>query len=1112
MSENSSHIDLNSDVVSADPENGSLRVKNSEPSVKPVGSETETLTVKEEPLKSQSQVQGSLVEKVRIFSEIEGAESLVGGQVVVGEVKSDKELVLESKNSVGIVGTMVGDSGFNERNVGTVDGDPFVEGNDPLQNRAKEEVVGSDGGQNGKQVHVGEVSGIDRLQDGIASGSRQGDREPGVESVSQLSNVAEIDETGVTHVSEVLTSEGLVGSDGDQNGKLVHVDEVSGIDQLQDGGASGSRQGDREPGVESVSQLSNVVETDETGVTHVSEVLTSEGLENQDMKMDAVVETNEKRSPDAHVSEVLTSEGLENQDMKMDAVVETNEKRSPDTHVSEVLTSEGLENQDVKMDAVVETDEKQSPDAHGMEAGVSETIGEESNAFNLVVDLNPYMTTDENVSGDVNVKSGASRPEFHVSDLVWGKVRSHPWWPGQIFDPSDSSDKAKKYFRKDGYLIAYFGDQTFAWNEEARIKSFRGHFSQMEKQSNKEEFHYAVVCALEEISRRVEFGLACSCTSEEVYAKLRTQIIANAGIREESSRRVGGDYSLTADSFEPVELVNYIKELAQSPRGEANRLELVIARAQLSAFYRWKGYSQLPEFNMVGALLESDADILPTGEKKNHSELNENAILDIDNEKPLASGKGKSKSQLSSSGKRKHISGDSTSPSKKKKKEKSLSPGKKEKKEKSLSPSKKEKEEKSLSPSKKDKKEKSLSPSKKEKREKSLSDLLTEKSLRTSNGESGSKKKDVGKLLSKLSGKKRKAVDGMSDDSSVKDEKRHLSSGSANKPVQTRQTFKVGDGIRRAASQLNGSNPILKYGDGISQDTVDKNKSKQNPSLGRSHISELTKMEVSSPEEMLSQLCLAARDPMKGYNFLVSIVSFFSGFRNSVSRDDSNFMEREWCLKRVFGGKTGKRLRKRGINEKSKLETSDSYWTDRIIQSLPEEHSSLENQNEAREILPETSSEKDCSAIEPLVAFEMSLNMDSKQQSFGENLGSDAVKPVAHLEESFRPDPSPTALILNFMDMDAVPSEANLNKIFSRFGSLNESETEVIKKSNRAKVVFKRRSDAETAFSSAGKFSIFGPSLVSYRLKYLSSTPSKASPSTKKRGRKDTTSEEGNVV
>ncbi|GJV06086.1 60S ribosomal protein L10a-1 [Tanacetum coccineum] len=29
--------------------------------------------------------------------------------------------------------------------------------------------------------------------------------------------------------------------------------------------------------------------------------------------------------------------------------------------------------------------------------------------------------------------------EFDVSDLVCGKVRSHPWWPGQIVDPSDAS-------------------------------------------------------------------------------------------------------------------------------------------------------------------------------------------------------------------------------------------------------------------------------------------------------------------------------------------------------------------------------------------------------------------------------------------------------------------------------------------------------------------------------------------------------------------------------------------------------------------------------------------------------------------------------------------------
>ncbi|GAB4831718.1 hypothetical protein Ancab_005730 [Ancistrocladus abbreviatus] len=79
--------------------------------------------------------------------------------------------------------------------------------------------------------------------------------------------------------------------------------------------------------------------------------------------------------------------------------------------------------------------------------------------------------------GEKNVKRAASRPttlvkeycatyhlspenegDFSVSDLVWDKVKSHPWWPGQIFHPSDSSEKTMKYYRKNCYLVAYFGD------------------------------------------------------------------------------------------------------------------------------------------------------------------------------------------------------------------------------------------------------------------------------------------------------------------------------------------------------------------------------------------------------------------------------------------------------------------------------------------------------------------------------------------------------------------------------------------------------------------------------------------------------------------------------
>lgn len=148
-----------------------------------------------------------------------------------------------------------------------------------------------------------------------------------------------------------------------------------------------------------------------------------------------------------------------------------------------------------------------------------------------------------------------------------------------IFDPSDESVKANKYFRKDSYLIAYFGDYTFAWNEASQIKPFLEHFSPMEKQRNSEDFHHAITYALDEVSRRVVFGLACPCLSEQVYAKLKTQIFNNAGIRKESSRRNGRDSSLGISSFAPVKLVKYIKELAQFPYGGDDRLELVMAKA-----------------------------------------------------------------------------------------------------------------------------------------------------------------------------------------------------------------------------------------------------------------------------------------------------------------------------------------------------------------------------------------------------------------------------------------------------------------------------------------------------------------------------------------------------
>lgn len=140
------------------------------------------------------------------------------------------------------------------------------------------------------------------------------------------------------------------------------------------------------------------------------------------------------------------------------------------------------------------------------------------------------------------------------------------------------------------------------------------------------------------MSRRVKFGLACSCISKRAYAKLKTQIIVNAGIRKETSRRVGGDSSLNAASFEPVKLIKFIKELAWFSNNKADRLEFVTSHAQLSAFCCWKSYLQLPLPE------ENDADVSTLGEKNRGNEASDDALTVIEDEKLVQNSESKDNS------------------------------------------------------------------------------------------------------------------------------------------------------------------------------------------------------------------------------------------------------------------------------------------------------------------------------------------------------------------------------------------------------------------------------------------------------------------------------------
>lgn len=622
-----------------------------------------------------------------------------------------------------------------------------------------------------------------------------------------------------------------------------------------------------------------------------------------------------------------------------------------------------------------------------------------------------------------------SEGEFFVSDLVWGKVRSHPWWPGQIFDPSDASEKAMKYYRKDCFLVAYFGDRTFAWNEASLLKPFRTHFSQIVKQSNSEVFHNAVDCALDEVSRRVEFGLACSCMPKDDYDEIKSQIVENAGIRPESSRRDDANKSVTLGLLEPDKFLEYIKSLAQLASSGADQLELVIAKAQLLAFSRLKGYNRLPEFQYCGGLQESDEDISCYNEMMEH----ETDVLKGDDEK--------FKIQNSYPHKRKHNLKDIAYPRKK---------------------------------------------------ERSLSELMGGMAY-SPDDENDSDGKTNSKLISSC-GRKRKGDSFMSD-SVVQDRTESIcvaKVSNASAPIP-RQSFKVGDCIRRAASQLTGSPLILKCSGERPQKLIDgsigklggpgsdiSSTSPEDPQTGRTIIP----MEYPSLDEMLSQLRLAARDPMKGYSFLDTILIFFSEFRNSILRGRSSGRETV-AMDKVAGNRKKKSLHPAGSPEEFEFEDmNDTYWTDRVIQNTSEEQPEQPDQptRSARK-----RKEPHPGSTDPEKSLQLGRRSYSRKRYSDGNHEVAVEKPANNVDEKER-GLLPAELILNFPEVDSVPSEMILNKMFRRFGPLKESETEVDRVTSRARVVFKRCSDAEVAFSSAGMINIFAPTHVNYQLSYSPST------------------------
>lgn len=184
-------------------------------------------------------------------------------------------------------------------------------------------------------------------------------------------------------------------------------------------------------------------------------------------------------------------------------------------------------------------------------------------------------------SSDVLVGYG-----FKVGDMVWGKVKSHPWWPGHIFNEAFASPAVRRA-RRDGHvLVAFYGDSSYGWFDPAELVHFDPHFAEKSRQTSARNFVRAVEEAVDEASRRSGLGLTCWCrnpynfrpTDVQGYYVVDVPDFEPAGVY--SSSQIGE----ARESFEPSGALSFIKQLAAAPRNDELNIDWIKKRAAAIAY------------------------------------------------------------------------------------------------------------------------------------------------------------------------------------------------------------------------------------------------------------------------------------------------------------------------------------------------------------------------------------------------------------------------------------------------------------------------------------------------------------------------------------------------
>ncbi|CAN4108776.1 unnamed protein product [Withania somnifera] len=157
---------------------------------------------------------------------------------------------------------------------------------------------------------------------------------------------------------------------------------------------------------------------------------------------------------------------------------------------------------------------------------------------------------------------------FEMGDMVWGKVKSHPWWPGHIFSEAFATPSVRRSKREGHILVAFYGDSSYGWFDPDELVHFEPTFAEKSVQTNVKNFIKAVEEAVDEISRRSALGLVCHCRKKY---RLRAASVNGFFAVDFSDLERNCTYSASQikkarESFQPKETLDFVRKLGLKPR------------------------------------------------------------------------------------------------------------------------------------------------------------------------------------------------------------------------------------------------------------------------------------------------------------------------------------------------------------------------------------------------------------------------------------------------------------------------------------------------------------------------------------------------------------------